>query len=361
MKEDTNNLKTQVDNLGAYAQATYKDTQSLIGVIGKIESILTTSSAPSASPQQPTPIPARSSKTKSTTPSTISVKTAKPDKLDGTKKDKATDFCVACTQHLRSTYPNASEDQQVMFITSYLEGIAHDWLRPHLELDLDTPVTWLHDIDMFWEEFDKCFGEVNKKETYQGKLRKLSQTKSVQDYLHDFQTYSGPLRYDDTVLRDMFYDGLKDEIKSAMVAQLFDYDATTTTFAHVANCALEIDQRLEAFKPRTSTTSNLKTTTPSATNSTTVRFAVSDYVYMTNTDGRVVKGQIKSIKKDAQGRAKPMVLWNGQKDQVSVPFSTLKKDNNPVKVSPTFVPIAPPSSRTTTTTTKPSSGLRVSV
>ncbi|KAG9091132.1 hypothetical protein FS749_016778 [Ceratobasidium sp. UAMH 11750] len=348
-KDEISTVKTQVDSLGAYTQAIYKDTQSLIGAVGKIESTLQ-SPPPTTSPQQTSTIPKRMSTIKSISPTTISVKTAKPDKFDGSKKDKATEFCVACTQHLRSTYPNASEDQQVMFVTSYLEGIVHDWLRPHLELDLSTPMTWLHDIDLFWAEFNKHFGEVNKKETYWGKLCTLSQTKSVQDYLRDFQTFSGPLQYDDTVLCDIFYNSLKDKIKSATVAQLFDYDVSTTTFAHVANQALKVNQRLEAFMPRNQSTSTSKTST-STTPNTAVCFVVNNYVYMTNVDGRAVKGQIESIKKDTQGHAKPMVLWNGQKDPVSVPFSSLKKDNSPVKTLSTFVPVTPLLSHPSTTTT----------
>ncbi|KAG9074567.1 hypothetical protein FS749_013849 [Ceratobasidium sp. UAMH 11750] len=156
----------------------------------------------------------------------------------------------------------------------------------------------------------------------------------------------------------MFYDGLKDEIKSAMVVQLFDYDTATTTFAHVANCALEINQCLEAPKPRMSASSIPKPSTSSTSNPTTVHFAVNNYVYMTNTDRQVVKGQIKLIKKDVQGHAKPMVLWNGQKEPISAPFLALKKDNSPARSSPTFMPITPPSSSrsTTTTTTKTTSG-----
>ncbi|KAG9090390.1 hypothetical protein FS749_000593 [Ceratobasidium sp. UAMH 11750] len=226
-------IEKRVHDAGMYAQAAYNDTQSLIGAVGKIEAQLKTGvSTPTLAPtSQPPKVP----KPKTSGKGTTSVKTTKPDMFDGTKKDQATDFRVACTQHLRSTYPDTSEEQQVMFVTSYLEGVAHDWLHPHLELDLTNPVPWLHDIGTFWVEFDKRFGEVNKKESYCSKLRKLTHTKSVQDYLQDFQTYSCPLQYDDTVLRDLFYDGLKDEIKSAMVAQLFDYDSSTTTFAQVAN------------------------------------------------------------------------------------------------------------------------------
>jgi hypothetical protein len=131
-----------------------------------------------------------------------SIKLAKPDKFDGSKKDKSVDFQISCTHYLQAAYPNPSVDNQILFMISYLEGSAHDWLKPYLEQDLDptNPVIWLHNAALFWTEFDCRFGEVNKVDNYCGKLCKLSQTKSAQDYLREFQTLSARLRYDTVVL-----------------------------------------------------------------------------------------------------------------------------------------------------------------
>jgi hypothetical protein len=196
------------------------------------------------------------------------LKLAKPDKYDGSKKEKAMDFRLACSSYLRGAAPQASETLKVEFIISYLEGAAAEWLRPYRELDLTTQVAWLHNEAQFWVEFERRFGEVNKVDTYRNKLRKLSQTKNVQDYLREFQTLSAPLHYDAIVLRDMFYDGLKDNIKEAMLAQNFDPHAVT--FDELTDRALQIDARLEAFRPsRTSTSHAAPAKSTSVTTSTT--------------------------------------------------------------------------------------------
>ena len=118
-------------------------------------------------------------------------------------------------------------NKQIAFITSCLEGKAHEWLDPFLEQDviLGNPVAWLHDLSQFWTEFNTRWNAQNKKENNQGKLQALSQTHGVQEYHKDFQTYSQGLGYNDASLRDMFYDGLAVEIKKMMVSQ--DYNHTS--------------------------------------------------------------------------------------------------------------------------------------
>jgi hypothetical protein len=52
----------------------------------------------------------------------------------------------------------------------------------------------------------------------------------------------------------MFYDGLKDNIKEAMLAQNFDPHAVTLD--ELTDRALLIDARLEVFKPSRTSTSH---------------------------------------------------------------------------------------------------------
>ncbi|KAG8731073.1 hypothetical protein FRC10_002060, partial [Ceratobasidium sp. 414] len=249
-------MQTNISELGQYATAMYSDTQRLIGAVGNIESSLKRGGASNPITIPPT-VPPKSTKTTKTTASSKvpSVKTTKPDKFDGSKKHKAVDFCIACTQYLRSAYQDVDGEQQVDWITSDLEGPAHEWLGPVLEQDLTTPVPWLKDVDLFWTEFNKQFGKVNKKYHYCTKLWKLSQSNNVQDYLQDFQTFAAPLGYDDTILQDMFYDGLKDEVKNAMMAQLFEHDGATTT-------SLQLQTGLSILAPRCLLTSPLMSPTP---------------------------------------------------------------------------------------------------
>jgi hypothetical protein len=147
-------------------------------------------------------------------------------------------------------HASATLEQQINFIMSYLEGTAREWLHPHLDNEIiqNVWIPWLHHVALFWQEFDKQFGEINRVENYCSKLRTLSQMKSVQRYLCGFQSYAAPLNYNDKTLHDMFYEGLKPKIRETMVLQDFDPLDPNTAFEVLTDWALRIDQWLEAIE-----------------------------------------------------------------------------------------------------------------
>ncbi|QRW02580.1 hypothetical protein RhiLY_01579 [Ceratobasidium sp. AG-Ba] len=240
---------------------------------------------------------------------TVRVKLAKPDKFDG-KKDKSTTFKVAITQYLRATYPGISDDNKIAFIISYLDGKASEWIEPHME----------HDV---LRQAVPCLK----------KLKSLKQKAAVQDYVTEFQSLAAYVNYNDLALRDMFYEGLKDEIKMAMLSQLFNVKDDATTGQMVVDRALLIDQHLEQFSDcyifQTKTTSSSKDRNPGPANPTREKLATGDAVYMIGTDSRAVKGKIKSIGRNNRGQVVPNVKWAGQNSTVQVPFPALKKDDRP--------------------------------
>ncbi|QRV77354.1 Retrotransposon gag protein [Ceratobasidium sp. AG-Ba] len=232
--------------------------------------------------------------------STIRVKLAKPDKFDG-KKDKSTKFKVAITQYLRATYQGISDDDKIAFIISYLDGKASEWIQPHMEHDvLRQALPWLHNKSL------------------------------VQDYVTEFQSLVAYVNYDDLALHDMFYEGLKDEIKMAMLSQLFDVKDNTTTGQMVVDRALLINQHLEQFAGRSifenknspSSNNRAATAVPACE-----KLSSGNAVYMIGTDGRAVKGKIESIGRTSRGQMVPNVKWTSQNATVQVPFPALKKDD----------------------------------
>ncbi|QRV95266.1 Retrotransposon gag protein [Ceratobasidium sp. AG-Ba] len=246
--------------------------------------------------------------------STTRVKLAKPDKFNG-KKDKSTTFKVAITQYLRSTYPGSSDDDKIAFIISYLDGKAAEWVEPHMEHD-----------------FEKRFGEIDRATKALKKLKSLKQKSSVQDYVTEFQSLAAYVNYDDLALCDMFYEGLKDEIKMAMLSQLFDVKDNITTGQMVIDRALLIDQHLEQFLGRSifenkNSSPNNRAAAPA--NPTREKLTSGDAVYMIGMDGRAVKGKIESIGRNNRGQVVPNVKWAGQISTVQVPFPALKKDDRP--------------------------------
>ncbi|KAB5587571.1 Transposon Tf2-12 polyprotein [Ceratobasidium theobromae] len=238
-----------------------------------------------------------------------SMKLAKPEKFDGSKKEKAIDFKLACSSYININYAHHPDTNKIVFIMSYLEGAAHDWLWPFLEEQLSGNIPLaLRSLPEFWAEFDKRFGDINRVENYRLKLQVLKQNKSVQDYLREFQTFSAPLGYGDLAKRDMFYDGLHNDIKEVMLVRGFRHADPQNSFANVANLALEIDISLDSFKPnRYSKNITPPTTTkitslggentraPSNTSNRQEKYSKGDAVYMIGSDGRAVKGKITNI------------------------------------------------------------------
>ncbi|QRV85418.1 hypothetical protein RhiJN_27499 [Ceratobasidium sp. AG-Ba] len=128
----------------------------------------------------------------------------------------------------------------------------------------------------------------------------------------------------------MFYKGLKNEIKMAMLLQLFNVKDNSTTGQIVVDCALLINQHLEQFSGRSifeKNTSSSKDYTPGPASNTRKKLSTGDAVYVIGTDGCAVKGKIESIGQNNRGQVIPNVKWAGQNLTVQVPFPALKKDN----------------------------------
>ncbi|KAG8739198.1 hypothetical protein FRC12_016401 [Ceratobasidium sp. 428] len=149
-----NQLAGHVNTVTQYLHSIHWDTQALITAI------------PAVQPAQPVapqltgvnrPAPPPPTIQTSTTRTSGGIKLAKPDKFDGKDKSKSKAFRVAITQYLHAVYPHATVDEQILFIISYLEGAALDWLQPFQEADIDprSPVAFLHNLQSFWSEFDK--------------------------------------------------------------------------------------------------------------------------------------------------------------------------------------------------------------
>jgi hypothetical protein len=275
------------------------------------------------------------------------LKMAKPEKFDGSKREEATPFIVSCRMYLEAAAPGATEEQAVRFIISYLDGSPKAWVQPFLEQEMlqNQRVAWLHSLTDFLSEFMARFGEANRDENARVKLKKLKHTGTVQDYLTGFQTHSASLGYNDVVLRDMFYDGLNQEIREDMLAQDFE-PAGNTTFLEIAERALRIDRRRQLHKHEksksSSNTPTNKTTSfasaSSASNSQPPRDRLSkgDSVYMLQADGKAKKGKITDISKNSKGIATPSVTWNSEKTPVQIPFNTIRRDNRPAPAPSPF-------------------------
>ncbi|CUA70831.1 hypothetical protein RSOLAG22IIIB_09171 [Rhizoctonia solani] len=253
------------------------------------------------------------------------IKLAPPPKFDGKDKNRAEEFRTSCDMYWRTCYPTAPRNDSVTFIISYLEGFARESIQTALNLDTaGTRIAWLHDIDLFWAEFIRRFGNPYKTQEYRAKMEKLHQTSDVGHYLQEFEMYTTALNYGDEALRDRFYSGLKNEIKEAMFTGQFDPHETGRTAQQVITKALAVKNFLASKPKLIPRPSN----TPPTTSTTTTRdtLKTGDKVYMI---GR---------------RAAPNIRWNNG-TTTQVPFGALRRDTrpaNPPIIPPVTAPAPPP-------------------
>ncbi|KAF8751159.1 hypothetical protein RHS01_08786 [Rhizoctonia solani] len=223
--------------------------------------------------------------------------------------------------NLMGSHILAQQWMSKLLLFSCLDGKAHEWLEPYLEEDVvkGNPVSWLHNLDAFWLQFNARWNVQNRTENFRAKLRTLKQTKGVQDYYKDFQTYSQGLGYNDPSLRDMFYDGLSHKIKETLMVQDYDHADASVTLATLAEKALKVDQRLEQFAAQhkgSSSSSNQSGSKSSTSTSAAAQGAPRD---------KLSVGE----------------QWNDG-TTMDVTFKTIKKDNHPVTATPLLLPRLPP-------------------
>ncbi|KAF8757113.1 hypothetical protein RHS01_03965 [Rhizoctonia solani] len=250
---------------------------------------------------------------------------------------------------LKAKGANRSHEEKILWVTSYFEGAAEDWVRPYKERKVfrGEAVPLLEDIDVFWAEFTKHYVDTNRDEKYRQKWNNLRQKASVQEYTREFQQYSVSLGYSDETLRDKYYDGLKNEIKDIMLSTMFQWRRATAQ--QVYDKAEEIANHIESTRLSNPSTSTPTTRVSSSTapnsnpisNSTQTRLNVGDNVYMIDpTTRRAKKGAITSIVRTTSGNM-PNVRWNGETKDTMIPFPSLKKDERPAAVAPVKPIIAP--------------------
>ncbi|KAF8749945.1 hypothetical protein RHS01_09712 [Rhizoctonia solani] len=221
------------------------------------------------------------------TSSNSDLKFAKPNKFSG-KKEDALNFIIACQAYIRAKGANQSHEEKILWVTSYFEGAAEDWVRPYKE-------------------------------------RKQ----------RDFARQN--------------YDGLKNNIKDIMLSTMFQWRCATAQ--QVYNKAEEIANHIESTRlsnPSVSTVCTTSTAVPTSISNPTPAqtcLNVGDNVYMIDpTTRRAKKGAITSIVRTTSGNM-PNVRWNGETKDTMIPFPSLKKDKRPAAAAPVKTIIAPTLSR----------------
>jgi hypothetical protein len=190
-------------------------------------------------PSEVTPQPQReSTPPRQYTPSIpiqgIELKTVHPSRFSG-KNSEFLNFMMQCEvtfEMYPNTYP--TDELKVLFIINNLDGNALRWARDIF----GDPV---HPLRSNYAAFRQALYDMYDDHSYQIKaeeqLTSLRQTKSASAYAVEFQTLAAPLNYNDNALCGFFYQGLKPEVKMAIITQ-----GRATNLSSLIVQAIQFDQ-----------------------------------------------------------------------------------------------------------------------
>ena len=139
------------------------------------------------------------------------------------------------TQNLRSWLTAAGlqmenkgiegDEAKINFVAGYLRGKAWNWFEPILrEKRTEKRADWSDRTTRIlgsYKEMEKAmaqvFGDVDERKTAARQMQKLRQTRSVTDYITEFQMIASNLDWDEEALEDKFTEGLKPNVQSALI------------------------------------------------------------------------------------------------------------------------------------------------
>ncbi|KAF8748169.1 hypothetical protein RHS01_10985 [Rhizoctonia solani] len=229
---------------------------------------------------------------------------------------------------------NLMVDEQIAFIISCLDGKAHEWLEPYLEEDVvkGNPVSWLHNLDAFWLQFNARWNVQNRTENFRAKLRTLKQTKESK------------------IITRTSRPTLKALVTTILLSgTYYDHADASVTLATLAEKALKVDQRLEQFAAQhkgSSSSSNQSGSKSSTSTSAAAqgaprdKLSVGEQVYAI-VDGKAKKGVLQKIGQNAKGIAVPIVKWNDG-STMDVTFKLSRRITTQPLQPPLLLPRLPP-------------------
>jgi hypothetical protein len=117
------------------------------------------------------------------------------------------------------------EEARTRFIGGHLKGRAWNWFEPFARERSERPQDEWSDrttrVFSSYRELRKAmtqvFGDIDERKTAARELQRLRQTASVRSYITEFQTITANLEWDDEALEDKFQEGLKQNIRDALI------------------------------------------------------------------------------------------------------------------------------------------------
>jgi Retrotransposon gag protein/Zinc knuckle len=144
-----------------------------------------------------------------------------------------------------------TDQDKVVFATSYFRDKAYDWVAARLKDYLRNPGDAGHELredetNEIFENFNnferrltEVFGKVDKARTAVRQIMKLRQTTSAAAYAAEFQGVASKLDWEDDALGALFYRGLKEGVKDELARM-----ERSDELSQLITQAIRIDTRL---------------------------------------------------------------------------------------------------------------------
>jgi hypothetical protein len=159
-------------------------------------------------------------------------------------------FKLQCLTYLHLNNDKLNNDRKrLLFLTSYLRGLAYEWILPYLEDFLEHPDSSgqkattriiMADAATFFSELQTTFGYGSEKMEAERALQSIQQRGPVSKYKAEFQMLVVKTNWDDDAIASHFYRGLKDVIKDEIARR----DTRPATAQEMYDIALKIDERI---------------------------------------------------------------------------------------------------------------------
>jgi len=135
---------------------------------------------------------------------------------------------------------------QIFAAATLMEGDAADWIQTYVQDYMHNPSIDRSEVTNqifgskagFVKAITEVFGDADEERDAARRIHELRQTKSASEYTAKFRHYMSKLSFDDAALCELYYRGLKDDVKDAMV-----HEERPTKLHELIAMAVRIDNR----------------------------------------------------------------------------------------------------------------------
>jgi len=163
---------------------------------------------------------------------------AKPQIFDGTPS-KVSRFIEACRLYVKMRLREASVEEQVQWILSYVQGGSADIWKENIIEELDIGEIEFELVGEFLAEIKKEFGEGDKELVKVAELKKIEQGgRTMEEFVQDFKRTARGSGYEGCPLIEEFKQGMNGSIRR----KLMEAENQLATIEHWFRRAIALDK-----------------------------------------------------------------------------------------------------------------------